>query len=190
MTSSSHASLLILKTSLNPGSRSCILAKEALRIAKEQGVEVELVDLLETPLPSANGHANSAYDDPNVKKIHDKIAKASALIVATPIYSYSVSSVTKNLFELTQHSHKTILSGKAWTKKVVGILAASGSPRSMMAPLSFMNMLILDAKALLAPSFTITSGEDYQGDELTPAALKRVEETVLETITLMKKMAA
>ena len=53
---------LILSTSLRPNSRSYILAKEAAVRLKAQGIEAELVDLREHPLPLCPVSGTSAQE--------------------------------------------------------------------------------------------------------------------------------
>src|ERR1700722_1863071 len=92
--------ILVISCSLNPESRSALIAKQAYDFLKSKGQNVSFLDLRSYNLPIANGHDQSAYANPQVKEIHDRILQAKGIIIASPIYNYSVSSNTKNLFEL------------------------------------------------------------------------------------------
>jgi len=177
------ASILVISCSLNPDSRSALLAKEAVKSLKAQGQQVDFLDLRDYKLPIANGHDQSAYDDPNVKTLHDRILNAKGIIVASPIYNYSVASSTKNLFELTSHPHKNSLSGKAWANKTIGFIGACGSPRSTLAMLPFLNSLMMDAKAVIVPAFVVAASPDFN-DKNQPSA--EIQEAI---VTLTKEMA-
>lgn len=175
--------LLVISCSLNPNSRSAILAKHAFDYLKSQGQNVELLDLRDFKLPLANGHDQSAYDDPQVKVIHDRILKAKGIIIATPIYNNNVGAVAKNLIELTTHAHKTILSGTAWNQKVVGFMGTSGGCAGTWAFFPFLNGLMIDAKVLVVPTFVMASNGNFNdNNEVATETKKRVEELSLNMI--------
>ena len=67
--------LLVISASLNPGSNSRLLAREARRALEADGVPVSLLDLRELPLPLCDGDA--AYDHPNVARARGLIAGAA-----------------------------------------------------------------------------------------------------------------
>jgi NAD(P)H-dependent FMN reductase len=153
--------LLIISCSLNPESRGALIAKYVHNFITSQGYKIELIDLRHYNLPIANGHDQSSYQNPQVKEIHDKISQAAGIILISPIYNFGVGATGKNLIELTGHPYKKILSGKAWENKILGFIGVSGSPRSMMAPLSFLNGMMLDFKTLILPSFIVASASDF-----------------------------
>ena len=103
--------IVIVSSSLNSDSNSRILAQEARRVLEQDGHPVTLLDLREHPLPFCDGER--AYGHPNVAIVDDLLTRASAIIVATPIYNYDGTAAVKNLVELT---------GSAWENKVVGFL--------------------------------------------------------------------
>jgi NAD(P)H-dependent FMN reductase len=155
------SSLLVISCSLNPESRGAIIAKYVFNFIKSQGYKIEILDLRNYNLPMANGHDQSAYQDSQVKEIHDKIIHAKGIILISPIYNYGVGATGKNLVELTGHPYKNILSGKAWENKILGFIGVSGSPTSMMAPFAFLNGMMLDFKTLIIPSLVIASAADF-----------------------------
>jgi NAD(P)H-dependent FMN reductase len=174
---SSASPLLVVSCSLNPYSRSAELAQYAVEYLKLKGQDVDFIDLRQYNLPIANGHDQSAYDDPQVKNIHDRIFKAHAVIIASPIYNYSVAATTKNLVELTTHPHKDILSGQAWRNKIVGFMGVSGSEGSLLAFLPFLSSLMMDAKVVVVPAFVMASGEDFKNqNKVSQNIKKRIEE--------------
>ena len=59
----------------------------------------------------------TAYGDSNVQQLSGLIENADAVLIASPVYNYDVNSAAKNAVELT---------GRAWTGKVVGDVAAGG----------------------------------------------------------------
>ena len=110
--------LLIISASLNPGSKSRLLADAASTALTARGIAHEDLDLKDLPLPLCDGAA--AYGDPNVAKASEIIGRADGIIVASPIYNFDVNAAFKNLVELT---------GKgAWANKTVAFLNAAGGP--------------------------------------------------------------
>ena len=182
--------ILVISCSLSPASKSALVAKNAYDFLKCKGYNVSFLDLRDYNLPIANGHDQSAYADSQVKEIHNRILEAKGIIIASPIYNYSVAATSKNLLELTSHPYKDVLSGKAWMNKVIGFIGASGSPRSMLAFLPFLNSLMLDAKAIIVPEFVITSPEDFKetksGQEITQKVEKLAAEVCRITQALLQ----
>lgn len=176
--------LLVISCSLNPESHSAIIAKQAYDFLKSKGQDVSFLDLRKYNLPIANGHDQSAYADPQIKEIHDRILHAKGIIIASPIYNYSIAATTKNLFELTSHPYKQILSGTAWKDKVIGFIGAAGSPNSMLAFFPFLNSLMMDSKAIIVPHFVFATQDDFKGGE--PA--QEIKQRTMELATEMSRI--
>jgi NAD(P)H-dependent FMN reductase len=151
---------LILSTSLNPESRSRLMARASLAAFCERGLSAELKDLRDFPLPLCDG--GTAYGDPNVAKIGGLIAAAEGLVVATPVYNYDANAALKNLVELT---------GKSWENKAVAFLCAAGGDSSYMSIMSLANSLMLDFRCVIVPRFVYATDEAFGGDTITDAAI-------------------
>ncbi len=83
-------SILVVSTSLDPKSRSRVLARRAFARLEQCGTEAAFLDLRETPLPLCD--AGPAYGDPNAQKAAALVRAARGLIVAAPIYTYDVGT--------------------------------------------------------------------------------------------------
>ena len=142
--------ILVISASLRKESSSRILAQEAKRVLELEGQEAVLVDLRDHPLPLCDGGA--AYDHPSVSLIGGLLAKASAVLVATPIYNYDANAAVKNLVELT---------GDGWEDKAVGFLCAAGGMRSYMSIMALANCLMLDFRSVIVPRFVYATGGDF-----------------------------
>ena len=149
--------ILILSTSLNPESKSRIMAvrmhEEILSVAPD--VSVELIDLQDYPLPFCD--AATVHDDPNAVRLRKQILESDAILVTTAIYNYNISSSLKNLVELT-HS--------AWSDKLIGFACAAGGSRSYMSIMSFANSLLLDYRCWVIPRFVYATTEHFDRGEL------------------------
>jgi NAD(P)H-dependent FMN reductase len=166
--------ILIVSASLSSDSNSRLLAREAARVLEGDGAPTAFLDLRDYPLPLCDGGA--AYGHPNVGIVRDLIARADALIVATPIYNYDGNAALKNLIELT---------GRAWENKVVAFLCAAGGTASYMSVMSFANSLMLDFRCLIVPRFVYSTGEDFNDGRITDAdQLRRVAELARATARL------
>jgi len=182
--------LLVISCSLNPESNGALIANYVFNLLKSQGQKINLLDLRNYKLPIANGHDQSAYQDAQVKEIHDKILEADGIILIAPIYNFGVGATGKNLIELTGHPYKDVLSGKAWKHKPLGFIGVSGSPASLMAPLSFLNSMMLDFKTHIIPSFVMLSRDDFKDKNEFSADIKtKVEKLTQDVIRFAKVLS-
>lgn len=160
---------LVFSTSLNPNSRSRVLAAAAAHRLQSAGQPFEMLDLaVLDPLPACNGH--DCYGKPIVGELAGKIAAASGILIASPVYNYDVSASCKNLIELT---------GSAWKDKVVGLLCAAGGQSSYMAPMGLFNSLMLDFRCLILPKYVYALEDCFSDGELTSENISgRVDDLV------------
>lgn len=151
---------LVISSSLNPASRSRILAKRAHAMLREQKADVEYIDLRALDLPACDGDA--CYSHPAVQDLGVKISQADGVILATPIYNYSIGANAKNLVELT---------GQAWARKPVSFLCAAGGQGSYMAVMALANMLMLDFRSYILPRFVYAAETAFEGEEIVDTAV-------------------
>lgn len=148
--------ILVISSSLNAQSRSLLLAENVLSQLQSLDVDCEMVDLAKENLPRCN--AGSCYGEPAVVEIAEKIKAASGVVLATPVYNYSICSEAKNLVELT---------GQAWKATVAGFLCAAGGQGSYMAIMNLANSLMLDFRTFVLPRFVYATGNSFAGNEIT-----------------------
>ncbi|KAA5544702.1 NAD(P)H-dependent oxidoreductase [Roseiconus nitratireducens] len=166
--------ILVLSASLNPGSRSRILANACFEKLQSLGREPEWFDLAQTPLPFCDGA--QAYGDPNVIELGNLIHQAEAIFVASPVYNYDVNAAIKNAVELT---------GKKWTGKVVALMLAAGGSGSYMSAMGLANSLMLDFRCYIVPRFVYATGESFEGSQLADENIQsRVDLLVDESLRL------
>lgn len=150
----------VVSCSLNPASRSHRLAVAAHAALRDVGAAHELVDLRDWDLPVCDG--TNCYEHASIRPLTDKVATASAILIAAPIYNYDLNAVAKNLVELT---------GKAWTEKPVGFLCAAGGQRSYMSPIGLANSLMLDFRSYIIPRYVYATKDDFTAAEEPSAQL-------------------
>jgi NAD(P)H-dependent FMN reductase len=172
-----RAKLLIISCSLNPQSRSRLLAEYAATLAMKKKHDVELVDLRHFELPLCDGE--SAFTHANSLALASKIKQASAILLAVPVYNYNVSAAAKNLIECT---------GSAWDDKVVGFLVAAGGKMSYMAILPLANSLLLDFRCLITPQIVYADKSAFTTNQLTSEDItQRVANLLTQMTALAKK---
>ena len=171
---------LLYSCSLNPESRSRILAQAARDRFLELGEPVEFIDLREVPLPLCDGACT--YSDPNARRLVELGKAASAVVIAAPVYNFGVSAATKNLVELT---------GRSWSGKVVAMLLAAGGQGSYMSAMGLANSLMLDFRCLIIPRFVYADGDAFDEERITdPEVERRVAELVRETHRVARALRA
>jgi FMN reductase len=160
-------STLVISTSLREGSKSRILAQKIKEKLDKMNTECEFLNLKDYPnLPHCDGKA--CYANETVQKLSAKIAKATAIILAFPIYNYDCSSATKNLIEVT---------GYSWKDKVVGLVCSAGSPKAFMSPLNLANSLMVHSNCMIIPKYVFADPSDFpeKTDEPSKDLDKRLE---------------
>lgn len=166
---------LVVSTSLNPQSRSRILANRAASELENLVDEVKLLDLSDLSIPFCDGA--ECYGHPDAQTATSAIQAARGILIASPIYNYDVSASCKNLIEI---------SGKAWTEKVVGFLCAAGGQGSFMAPMGLANSLMLDFRSLVLPRFVYAKGDAFEGNQISDSDC---ETRIVELVNQLVKVA-
>lgn len=165
---------VVISTSLNPHSRSRLLARHAAQLIEGRQGDVTWIDLANHRLPACD--AGPCYADPNVQYATEHIRRARAILIASPVYNYDLSSTAKNLIELT---------GKAWTRKVVGFLCAAGGQGSYMSVMGMANSLMLDFRSIIVPRFVYATESAFDGDRLADQDVaSRIEALVQDLIRI------
>ena len=118
----------IVSCSLDPESRSFALASAAERWIKSAGHRSTLVDLRESELPPFDN--NRVYGHANIEILSDLIRTADGIVLAVPIYNWSVGSAAKNLVEATGSNEPTRGLVSPWFDQLVTFLVSGGLPQS------------------------------------------------------------
>lgn len=169
----------VISSSLNAQSRSRVLAQAACAEFAAAAVPCEWLDLATLQLPPCD--AGPCYSDPAVQQAAAVIRASRAILLATPIYNYDVSSAAKNLVELT---------GKAWQGKVVGFLASAGGQGSYMSLLGLANSLMLDFRSVIIPRFVFATEKAVADNRIVdPEISRRIGELVRQTIWMGNALA-
>lgn len=105
--------ILVFAGALRVDSCNKKFAREAARLAKAAGAEVEFADLKDYPMPPYDGDIESASGIPQTtKELGKKIAAADALIISTPEYNGSIPGILKNVIDWLSRDKPVSLTGK------------------------------------------------------------------------------
>jgi NAD(P)H-dependent FMN reductase len=169
---------LIISTSLRDGSRSRKLALKIEEKMKAQGLPCEFLDMTKyKDLPHCD--AKKCYGNKDVQELTAQIKKAHNILLCFPIYNYDCNSVAKNLIDVT---------GKAWEGKVVGMVAAAGSPRAFMAPLNVANALMINSECVIVPKYVFADPIDFpEKTDVIPEKMSARLDTLIATSTRLAK---
>ena len=161
---------MVISSSLNPDSKSRLLARAAFHTLQNMGASVQWLDLEERSLPLCDG--DLVYEKPEVLELKDMVKQTEGILLAVPIYNFSGNAAAKNLIELT---------GNAWSNKVVGFLCAAGGKGSYMSVMTLANSLMLDFRCLIIPRFVYATGDSFRGETVSdPQVKERVHELAHE----------
>ncbi|MHC4996962.1 MAG: NADPH-dependent FMN reductase [Planctomycetota bacterium] len=144
---------LILGCSLNPKSKSQLLAARLNKTLEARGAENTFFDLRTQDVPLCDG-ANQGAVDP---ALDGAIRESDAVCFCVPIYNFDVNAATKTLIELT---------GKAWTDKLVGFACAAGGAGSYMSVMALANSLMLDFRCMVLPRFVYAIYSDFADGQI------------------------
>lgn len=157
--------VLIVSSSLNPESKSRLLAEELEKRWGGADLEVSMLDLKEADLPLCDG--GEAYGDERAIRAKAMVEEADGIVFASPVYVYNVNAVMRNFVELT---------GQSMTGKVAGFLCAAGGRLSYMSVMDLANSLMLDFRMFILPRFVYVTSEDWDGDQLVDGIGERIDQ--------------
>ena len=161
---------MVISSSLNPDSKSRLLARAVFHTLQNMGASVQWLDLAERSLPLCDG--DLVYEKTEVIELKDTIKQTEGILLAVPIYNFSGNAAAKNLIELT---------GNAWSNKVVGFLCAAGGKGSYMSVMTLANSLMLDFRCLIIPRFVYATGDSFRDETVSdPQVKERVHELTHE----------
>lgn len=170
--------IAVVSASLKPTSLSRVMARYAAEILKNNGTTVDFVDLQEVELPLCD--AGSAYGNPLTLRTQARFEAVDGILVAVPIYNYSINAALKNLVELT---------GSKWEGKVVGFLNAAGAGSSYMSVMGLANSLMLDFRCVIVPRFVYATRNAFTDDQITDRTIAaRIEELSKELVRFVEKL--
>jgi FMN reductase len=168
--------LELLSTSLSATSRSRTLLASVAEACEARGVHVYCTDIRDLPQVFCDGRALAAYPSA-LQALHHRLESADGVVIAMPVYCYSVSGPAKNLVDIV---------GSALEKKSVAIISAAGSGWSHLAIRDLICALVFEFGTYVCPATVQVTGESK-----TPEALdQEVEEFAEDFMRFVQALAA
>lgn len=186
MVTDNQISIVAICGSLREGSATHAALSFALTGAKEEGAEVELIDLREYRL-IFQSVVGDEFDFPSeVLKFKEKVRGADGIILGTPEYHGSFSGVLKYALDL--------LGFDEFENKVVGLVGVSGGRTGAVNALSMLRTVSATLRAFVIPTAVsiplATEAFDVNGnlyDTKLAERVKMVGRKVTQIAALHKK---
>jgi FMN reductase len=159
--------LLALSGGLRPRSKTLLAVEQAVAFARaaSRSLEAELVNLRDLDLQICDGR-EGPYDG-DTGELVDKIVRADALIMGTPMYRGSYTGLLKNVLD--------VLPNDALEGKPVGWIATGGTDHHFLAIEHELKPVIGGFRAYAIPGAVYANNDHYSDDAL-------VDEGVLERL--------
>jgi chromate reductase, NAD(P)H dehydrogenase (quinone) len=136
------------------------LIQESARIARQMGAAVTVIDLKDYPIPFYDGDLEANQGMPeNAKRIRKMIVESNAIIISTPEYNGSLSSVLKNTLDWVSRTEDGKPSREAFLGKKVAIMSCSPGNGGGARALEHLKGVVQDIGGLVvATNVALSSG--------------------------------
>ncbi len=172
--------IIVIQASLNRGSRTAIVAKEAEALLLEKAVQTETIDLRELKLEFADGRRIEDYGR-DLKTVYRKLAVAKGFVLAFPVYSFSHSGVVKNFID--------IVCG-AMQGKFIGLIENSGGRLSYLAAAEMMKLLAFDFDITTVQPVVYTSSMSFDNGKLVDQkAFEKLDKMTDRLLEFVEKLS-
>ena len=161
------------------------LAKSAFTLATENGAEAILIDLADYPLPLFNEDIENQERPEHLAALREIFLEADALIIASPEYNGSLSSVLKNTLDWLSRSSQDESYQPVYGQLTAGIMAASPGGLGGIRGLSHLRELMSNLGSLVIPKqLAISSAYDAfdEHDNIKNPAKKAQLESVVKNL--------
>ena len=169
--------VLIISSIMSKQSKPHKLGETILKSFQHHDITTDLICAEDLNLPICDGYL--CYQDKHVIELQQKVAQAKALIFCSPVYNYDLNAIAKNIMELA---------GQQFTDKVAAVAVTAGGEKSYMAPLGFINSLMIDYRCVVVPRFLYVTGSQFndQNEISDESIIQRIDQLVLATKTLLR----
>lgn len=142
----------------------------------QQGRQTELLDL---SIEFTELHDVEQYETPEpdsqTARLRARVADASAVVLASPVYHGTFSGLLKNALD-----H---LEGDVFAGKPVGLLAAGGGPRSAAVACDHLRTVTRSLSGWAVPTHVAVTSSDFEPGEDLEGLVERVDELIDELLS-------
>lgn len=158
-TSTPH--LIAFAGSLRADSYNKLLVKNAAELARAQGAEVTVIDLKDYALPIFDEDLEKDMNSQALNQLRRLFSSANGLLIASPEYNGSFSSVLKNTLDWLSRPSQDQSYAPAYGQLTVGLMAASPGGLGGIRGLSHIRELMSNLGSLVVPN-QIAVGASYE----------------------------
>ncbi len=181
--------ILLVSSSHDPNSRSEKLAALSSDILSAMGVSNELVRLKDFPLPPF-GNVNIPSAEYYLP-LHQLVAQADALILASPIYNWGCCAELKKFIEFIGSTPPDGSIKGAFFDKILTFINAAGLPHSYMAFGATALSLMMDFKCIINPYNVYVHDRHWDNEgALVEEAEARLRKSLLVTVELARLLSS
>src|SRR5579862_779541 len=149
--------LMIVGAATPPGRLAAAVDAGAESALAARDIAVDVLNLAETAVEICDGRPLDAYGAATRHAVA-RIAGATAVLIAAPVYRASYPGVLKNLLDIAPV--------EALQAKPVGIVAMGGSPHHYLAVDTQLHGVLAWFGALVAPTAIYLTGGDFRDGKL------------------------
>lgn len=118
--------LLMFSGSARRDSYNQRLVETAASKARELGAEVDVINLVDYPMPLYNQDLEAESFPDSVRAVREKMVAADGILLACPEYNGSITPLLKNAIDWTSRPQSDVVEGLvAYQGMVAGLVAAS-----------------------------------------------------------------
>ena len=167
--------LVAVLGSVTPPGRLRRAVADALERAEGEAVRTQLVDLADVEIAFADGHPPEELGD-DTARVVDAIARADAVLLATPVYRGSLTGALKNLLD---HVPVPALDGKP-----VGLVAMGGTAHHFLGADRHLRDVLAFFGALVAPVAVYLTAGEFEDGVPSEDATERLDALVADVAEL------
>lgn len=175
--------LLVMSGSTRTDSYNKKLAKEAAGIAREMGAKVTYIDLKDYPMPFYDADVEAKQGMPkNAKRFRAALIASDGVVIASPEYNSSVSSVLKNAIDWASRGEDGKGSQEAFKGKKFALMSASPGRGGGARGLVHLRAILEDVGGIVVEK-EVSISRAYEKDAIdNPEVRLAIREELIEVI--------
>ena len=184
--------LIAFSGSTRTGSLNKKLISFTAKVFKENGVELEVIDLSEYDLPIYNGDVEQSSFPVNATKLYQKFKEADGFVISSPEYNSSFSPLLKNVIDWVSRPRNNEPPLTALSGKTAMVIAASMGPLGGLRGIYQLRWVLENVFMHVSPSImalpTAHEAFDEQGNLKEEKYRKMLADSTAKMISLTNKL--
>lgn len=137
------AKIVAVAGSLRAASFNRKLLAVAVKVLRDAGAEVDVIDLKTAALPVYDGDIEDAGFPAEVKSLSARVAAAQGIVISTPEYNHSIPGGLKNFIDWLSRTRP-----QPFMNKIVAIMGATPGPAMTLRAQSMLRQTLAAVGAL------------------------------------------